>query len=537
MQLLDKHSISKLGISELFLMEQAALTVVEEIDDRYSVDNRILIVVEGGNNGGDGLAVARLLKDKGYQVFCYNIGQVKKVTNSFTEQLKLANEHGVIIYDELPAAGDFDIVIDAIFGIGLRRMVKGEHAKAIEWMNRLDSVRIAIDIPSGIHATTGKIMGVAFNSDLTVTFGYMKLGMTLYPGADLVGEVVVRDIGFPLEALVYSKPSYKTYGSGEGAIKNALKFFPKRESRTNKGDYGHVLMVVGSEGMAGAAILAARSAYRSGCGLVKLITHRSNRQIIQTTVPEAIVETYSNEDEAYHLIDKNWNWADACLCGSGLSKSDMAVNITRALVTYASKTSPKKQLVLDGDSLAILGEHKDILERYKKLDPSLRCYITMTPHLKEMSYLSKETVANIKENMFEVADSYILDNDLYESVTIVLKDARSIVTSGKGLRYINMTGNNGMATAGSGDCLAGMLTAILAEGVTRPFAVEKYKENKDGLVPDFDNLWVRLATVACCLHGAAGDLAKKEVGSISLTASDIVDAIPKVMKLYDYIYN
>ncbi len=537
MKTLDKHSVTKLQISEIYLMEQAASAVVEEIDDRYSVDHRVLVVVEGGNNGGDGLAIARLLTDKGYDVCCYNVGQIKKVSPSFTEQLRLANEHGVIVYDSIPASESFDIVIDSIFGIGLKRQIKGEHAKVIEWMNRLDAIKIAVDTPSGVHSTTGEIMGCAFKADITVTFGYMKLGLTMYPGADLAGLVVVRNIGFPEEALIYAKPTYITYGSGKAAVMNSMKYFPKRANRTNKGDYGHVFMIVGSEGMAGAAVLACKCAYKSGCGLVRILTVSSNRDIILSLIPEAIVYTYDDIDEAYRIIDENWAWADAVLIGCGLSRSDIAVDITRAVVTYATASSPKKQVIIDGDSLYILGNNKDILERYKKLDPNLRCYLTLTPHLKEMSYLSKMPVSVIRDDMFKAVKSYINDSELKGYVTVVLKDARTVISTGAGLSYINMTGNHGMATAGSGDCLAGMMASIIAQGVTRPSDSDDNKSHtSENLLPDFENLWIRLATVACCLHGAAGDFAVNKRGTIALTASDIVDFIPEVMKYYDELH-
>ncbi|MBQ4231849.1 MAG: hypothetical protein II699_01095 [Lachnospiraceae bacterium] len=161
----------------------------------------------------------------------------------------------------------------------------------------------------------------------------------------------------------------------------------------------------------------------------------------------------------------------------------------------------------------------------------------MTPHLKEMSYLSKMPVSVIRDDMFKAVKTYIKESGLSGFVTVVLKDARTVISTGSGLSYVNMTGNHGMATAGSGDCLAGMMASIIAQGVTRPSDSEDNKSHaSDNLLPDFDNLWIRLATVACCLHGAAGDFAVKKIGTVSLTASDIVEFLPEVMKYYDELH-
>ncbi|MDD5949036.1 MAG: NAD(P)H-hydrate dehydratase [Lachnospiraceae bacterium] len=537
MQTVDRYSMDHMGISALFLMEQAARSVAKAIQARFSKENAILIVVESGNNGGDGLALARILKENEYDVTVYYIHGIEHVSDSFTEQMKLAMEKDVLITEEIPADARFDVVVDGIFGVGLKRMVRGIHARVIDWMNRLTGYKVAIDIPSGIHATTGDTMGTVFCADLTVTFGYLKMGLVLYPGSDMAGEVLVEEIGFPEESLRHARPSAVTFGSGTKAVHTALSYYPARENRSNKGTYGNVLLIVGSKGMAGAACIAAKAAYRCGCGLVRVLTHSSNREIIQIQVPEAVVLSYTTLQEAYDLLDANWKWADAVLIGSGMGLGETARKLTHAVVTYGDAQKGSMPVVVDGDALRILAEESGIWEEYQSLPLQSRPYLTLTPHVKEMSRLCGKDTGKIAARLMDTANQYIRRNRLQGQMTVVLKDARTIVTDGKSPTYINMTGNHGMATAGSGDCLAGMLISLLAQ---------QHRQKKGGraketmlsnmqLLPVLGNPLQTMACAGVCLHGAAGDVARKRVGTIGMMAMDIVDAIPEVLKAYDKI--
>jgi NAD(P)H-hydrate epimerase len=507
--------------------------IVQHFDQNQS----ILIVVESGNNGGDGLALSRLLKERGYCVLVYYIHGIEHCSDAFLEQYRLAVEKEVQIVEELPADEVFDVVVDAIFGIGLHRMVRGVHAKVIDWMNRMRAVRIAVDIPSGLHATSGAVLGTCVKADITVTFGYRKLGLVLYPGKDMAGTVKVADIGFPEEALWHSKPNLVTFGRGRSAVRQAFAFYPRRSNYSNKGTYANVLMVVGSKGMAGAAVIAAQSAYRMGCGLVRILTHETNRAILQLKVPEAIVLTYQNLQEAYNLLDANWDWADAVLIGSGIGLGDRAVGLTRAVVTYASERKGSMPVVVDGDALTILSEHAEIWNRYCKLPDTMRSYLTLTPHVKEMSRLCGDSVSEIAKDLIGSAERWIKKLRMAGRITVVLKDARTVVTNGKSLTYLNMTGNHGMATAGSGDCLAGMMVSVLAQIHKHPLHLEdKAKADpKHKVLPSFDNDYMAGASMAVCLHGRAGDMAKKRVGTVGMMALDIVDALPQVTVEYDSI--
>ena len=531
MQELDRYSIEKLGMSGLFLMEQAARACADYIEDRWTKDQRILIVVESGNNGGDGLAVARMLKEAKYDVMVYYIHGIQHASESFLEQMRLAKEKEVLIVEELPTEESFDVIVDGIFGVGLRKQVRGVHAKVIKWMNRMPAKRVAIDLPSGVQATTGELLGTAFRADVTITFGYLKTGLLLYPGAEVAGEVIVKDIGFPEESLWHVIPEQFTFGNHFHNLEEISAYYPKRTSRANKGSCGHVLLVVGAKGMAGAATFAAKAAYRSGCGLVRVITHESNRQILQINVPEAVVLTYNTLQEAYNLLDENWMWADSVLVGSGLGLSDLAVGLTRAVVTYASEKKGSMPVVVDGDSISILGSHKEIMETYHSLREESRSYLTLTPHLKEMSRLNGKSVAEIADDLLDCANVYIKEQGLIGKMSLVLKDARTVVTDGQKLSYINMTGNAGMATAGSGDVLAGMVTSLLAQNKKRPINEQlpwNVKEKLE-LLPVCSNANMLLACLAVYLHGWAGDYAMYEKGQTALMASDLLDQLPQVL--------
>lgn len=536
MQALDAHSIERMGISGLFLMEQAARAVFQEMKAFIKKENQILIVVESGNNGGDGLALARMLKEAEYNVLVFFVHGTKTMSDSFLEQMHLAEEKEVPIIEELPAEQAFDVIVDGMFGVGLTRQIKGIHKRVIEWMNRQDSYFIAIDMPSGIHATTGAVMGTALKADMTVTFGYLKAGLIKFPGSEYAGKIKVCDIGFAVESLWHVKPTLMTFGEGKQAVIDALSYFPSRYAWAHKGSYGNVLLVAGSEGMAGAAVLAAKSAYRSGCGMVRVITHESNREILGTLVPEAIVMSYETLQEAYDLLDASWQWADAVLIGSGLSQSELAVGLTGAVVTYASEQRGSMKVVVDGDAITILAGHREIMKRYQELPVTSRPHLTFTPHSMELARLCGAAVSDVEGRELEYASRYIKQHWLKDWVTIVAKGPRTVVTSGYGATYINMTGNDGMATAGSGDCLAGMLTSVYAQVVRQEHQLTDkllLESKRAGLAATMKQPFFMAACVAVCLHGYAGDVAKRERGRISMTAMDLVDSLPEVMKWYD----
>ena len=291
MQAIDAYTMDKIGIPSAVLMERAALSVVEEIERLNVSHGRVLIVVEGGNNGGDGLAVGRILLERGYKVDIYYIGGFEKVSQGFQQQWSILHHMGVRFRKTIPNK-EYAVIVDGIFGVGLSREVQGVQKKAIEAMNHMDAIKVAIDIPSGIDATTGEVLGTAFYADYTVTFGLKKLGMFFLDGIDACGTVICKPIGFPAQAVAHVKPMIYAYDNSD------LDKLPKRVNNSNKGTYGRVAVIAGSKNMSGAAFLCSKAAYSTGAGLVKIYTHESNRTILQSQLPEAVMMTYDDYEGA-----------------------------------------------------------------------------------------------------------------------------------------------------------------------------------------------------------------------------------------------
>ena len=285
MQAIDAYSIHEIGIPGMVLMEKASMALMEEFEKRFDHHIRCLIVVEKGNNGGDGLALARLLAEQDYLVDVYEIGGIEKASESYLSQRHILEKMDIPMESQWPG-DEYDVIVDGIFGVGLTREVRGIHRDVIARKNEASAYRIAIDVPSGVDAATGKVLGIGFQADLTVTFGLSKIGLLLYPGAEYAGEVVVKDIGFPKMAVDEVDPGAFTYEEGDE------ERIPSRKADSHKGTYGRVLVVAGGKNMAGAAYLSAKAAYRCGSGLVRILTREENRIILQTLLPEAILSTY-----------------------------------------------------------------------------------------------------------------------------------------------------------------------------------------------------------------------------------------------------
>ena len=385
--------------------------------------------------------------------------------------------------------------------------MQGIHKEVIAWMNTLSGKRIAIDIPSGIHATTAKVLGIAVTADQTVTFEKNKIGNLLYPGKAYAGKVVTYPIGIPEQAIAAVSPNVFCF-EPECPDCEAMSFYPKRNAYSHKGTYGSVLLIAGSAGMAGAACMAGLAAYRMGCGLVRILTHESNRMIVQMALPEAVVLSYQTTQEACHLLKENWEHSDAVMIGSGLSLSETAKALTKTAITYIHERKIKMPVVVDADSLTILAKQAEILQTYAQLDKKTRSQLIFTPHVKEMSRLVGKDITHLEDNLITIADNYIHNWQLEQDMIVVLKDARCIVTDASHKAYINITGNAGMATAGSGDVLAGIIVSLLAQN-NRIHKEEVFL----------------MVCCAVCKHGAAGDKAKEKVGMTAMMARDIIDGL------------
>lgn len=497
----DTNTIEFFGIPSMVLIERAALAAVEElVRGSLAARSRILVAVGTGNNGADGLVMARLLHLLGHEVLVLTADNQSKATEENRQEFAIAKKYGVAhetfgaflagMQEGEDAAGAyrFDAVVDAVFGVGLSREIGGSYRQLLERLNGLPGKKIAVDIPSGIDADDGSVLGVAFRADLTVTFSYEKLGMRLFPGQEYCGRIVCRSVGIDDRSFLVKENGQKP--SAAAFTQEDLALLPPRRPRTNKGSYGRVLVIAGSAGMAGAAYFSAKAAYFSGCGLVRILTPEENRVIIQSILPEAVLTTYSGACPDRDVLAEAMEWADAVVLGPGLGKSDGA----RALVHMALKHTAAP-MVLDADALNILSEEPELL---KSSDGKL----IVTPHLGEMARLLKSPVADIRDHLTRTAGEFARDCGLI----CVLKDARTVTALPHGMTWVNLSGNNGMATGGSGDVLTGVIAGLIAQGLKPELA----------------------APLGVYIHGLAGDGAAERVGRYSLTAQALLDGLPAV---------
>lgn len=485
MQAIDAYTIEKVGIPQAVLMERAALAVVEEIERIDRRKGRILIAVEGGNNGGDGLAAARMLSERGYPVDIYYVGGIPHVSPQFESQRNILTQIGQRLRKTIPNR-DYAIIVDGIFGVGLSREVTGSQKKAIESLNQMKGIKVAIDIPSGLDATTGEILGTAFRADYTVTFGLKKLGMFFGAGIDCCGEIICKNIGFPKVSIQSVKPKIYAYEPQD------LVKLPKRFNNSNKGSYGKVAVIAGSKNMSGAAFLCSKAAYSTGVGLVKIYTHESNRVVLQSQLPEAVMMTYDDYEGALSCVEDAVKWASVIVVGPGLG-----VDSTSERMLYELLLNSEVPMVLDADALNILSNNMGMLK-------ACSVPIVMTPHMMEMSRLIGKDVSKIAKDRFAIAKRFAKE---YE-VCLVLKDAKSIVTNGGEQTYMNLAGNNGMSTGGSGDVLAGIIAGMLAGGLDL----------------------FEAAQIGTYVHCLAGDKAAEKKGKYAMLASDIISSLGEVMK-------
>ena len=309
----DQRMIQKMQVPSLVLMERAALQCVAAMKAEDIDLSKALVVCGSGNNGGDGFAIARMLVEEGNHPDVVLVGNYDHRSEETKIQMKILENLGISVGNSLPQK-EYSVIIDAVFGIGLSREIKGRYAEVIDQMNRMTACKVAVDTPSGIRSDDGKVLGTAFKADLTVTFAFQKMGQILYPGCEYTGKLVTAPIGI-------TRPEF----FAEEEICMALEksdvpaMLPQRKPDSNKGTYGKVLMITGSKGMSGAAYLSARAAYLSGAGLVRIYTEESNRAILQELLPEAVMTTYSlDETESFEELPDLLEWADVLCIGCGL---------------------------------------------------------------------------------------------------------------------------------------------------------------------------------------------------------------------------
>lgn len=498
---IDKFSIEQIKIPGMVLMENAALKIVKHIElylqQKQLVERNIVIVAGKGNNAGDAFAVARHLIINGSRVKLYCLFDKESINGDARLNYDILQRVGIVteyLENDIGLESlrsdikNAHLVIDGIFGTGFKGQVKGNIVQAIELINNNSNYTIAIDIASGIESATGKAANTCVQAHKTVTFELPKIGQLIYPGAQYTGQLVVESIGIPKQATESIK--INTNLTDREFIKAVI---PKRKAEFNKGNCGKVVIVTGSLGMAGSGCIAAKASLRTGAGLVYIAAPSTLLNIYQSVVPEAIaIQLEDNNgiisEESISTILERIEKCNVAAIGPGLSTDDSIYNIISSIGENANIP-----VVLDADALNVVAKNIDILSKFKK-------EVVLTPHPGEMSRLTGLDISYIQSNRIEVARKYASQ----WGVVVVLKGARTIIADKSGEIYINPTGNAGMATAGSGDALTGIIASLIGQGI--------------GVF--------NAAVAGVYLHGLAGDIAAEAKGEHGLNAMDIAESVP-----------
>lgn len=480
----DKMTIDTLDIPAMVLMERAAMSISDVICERDGECRQVLIVAGKGNNGGDGLALGRLLAECGKQVTFYL--PMGAASAEAVWQKKIIENSGFDICDKWPEK-EYDIIIDALLGIGTAgNALHREYLTIVRKINdcRKNGTRIyAVDLPTGVHTDTGRIMKEAVRADVTVTFQYAKKAHLLYPGKEYCGEVIVKPVGIG----DYGISSQTAFSYQQEDLNSLL---PKRNPAGHKGSFGKVFLFAGSEEICGAAILCARAIMASGAGMVKVYTVSQNREILQTALPEAMI-AFSMEEAV--------QWADVLVIGPGIGKKNFAYDTIMQLLEME-----EKPMVVDADAINLLAEQSSLRDKFVQYCLNNKRRVVLTPHPMELIRLAETNMTQYQEDR----EQMLIEQTKRLHATIVSKDASTMVASeDSSCLYLNSTGNDGMATAGSGDVLTGLIGGLMAQG--------------------FDTF--EAACKGVFLHGLAGDWAAKQRGAHGMIASDIIEGLQKYM--------
>ncbi len=502
---IDRYTIEDVGIPGPVLMENAGRAVADEVtslldeDFLEPINSEIVIICGRGNNGGDGLVAARHLYNRGYKVRCFILAERNDLSGDAAVQSKIAENIGVDIrYSPSPsvvgkALKSAHAAVDAIFGSGLKREVRGAAAKIIEQLNKFPGFIVSVDIPSGLHGDTGEVLGTAVKADSTVTFGFPKKGFFMGDGPDLCGEVRVVDISLALP------PHFRGPFIRLNNPSLLRGFIPKRKKASHKGTYGTLYTLCGSEKYSGAAVLCAQAAIRAGAGLVKMGADKKLHSLVKRHVREAVGDILPSIGEVgpSEMVSKilaGSKGASAFVIGSGLGDPSAWRPVLAELLPKI-----KVPVVLDADALNALGS--DTVSVLKKSKSTF----VLTPHPGEFARIKGIKTSELRFRRIEEASALAADS----LAVVLLKGYFTVISSPTGDSWINISGNPGMATAGAGDVLAGMLGGYLAQGVDP----------------------VTAARAAAFIHGAAGDAAALTVGENALAAGDLLNFIIEVQKI------
>jgi hydroxyethylthiazole kinase-like uncharacterized protein yjeF len=497
MRELDRTAIEKFGIEEQILMENAGLAVYTVLLREFGIVGKKFLVFCGiGNNGGDGFVIARKIHSNGGEVKVFILGDRTKFIGAAKANLDMIDRMPIeILQPESVESIKMDVshcdaIVDAIFGTGLSKGVGGIYYDIIELINGSGKTVFSVDIPSGVHGDTGRIMGTAVRATCTVAFGLPKRGNMLFPGYEMCGDLYVSHISFP--------PSMYNTDSLKVEI-NQPEEIPPRNRSGHKGDFGDVLFVAGASSYFGAPYFAALSFLKAGGGYSRLAAPISMTPFIANKGSEIVFvpqgETPSGSialDNKTALLDLSEK-VDMVVLGPGLSLDEETGKLTRELVREIDKP-----ILLDGDGITALCDDLHIVEKRKGVT-------IVTPHVGEMSRITGMSVPDIDVNRIEV----LQQTAGRLNAVIVLKGAHSLIGYPDGRVFINMSGNPGMATAGSGDVLTGAIAAMYGLGLSIQDAVRK----------------------GVFIHGVAGDLASDERGEDGITAQDILDYLPLAVRM------
>ena len=500
---LDREAINTFSIPEDILMENAGLSVYFTILKEFGVENMKFSVFCGaGNNGGDGLVVARKLHSSGGRVRVFLSRDESKFKGAAKKNLQILSKMPVeickidSIKDVKSAVDDSDAIVDAILGTGLTRDISGLCKDVIQVINESHKTVFSIDIPSGISGDTGAIKGAAIRADYTVTFGLPKIGNILYPGYGHCGKLYVSHISFP--PILFRSDSIKIEIS-------SLSELPERDRIAHKGDFAEVLFIAGAAGYFGAPYFSALSFLKAGGGYSRLASPVSispflaskGSEIVfvpQTETPSGSI-SLENKDKLLELAEN----MDMVVIGPGLSLNEETQQLVRELTPLISKP-----LLIDGDGLTAISKDMELLKNRK-------AETILTPHMGEMSRIARMKIKEINENKIGVLQQMARELN----ATIVLKGAHSLIGYPDETVNINMSGNSGMATAGSGDVLTGTIAGMFGLGLSLRNAVR----------------------MGVFMHGLSGDLSATDKGEDGITAQDIMDYLPISIKYYREHYS
>ena len=499
MQLMDQRAIREFGVAGVTLMENAGRACADAISEAFGPGEgkRALIVAGKGNNGGDGFVIARILRERGWQAPVLLLAAFEAVTGDAAANLARLEPQSVICAPERPSRHaelfrGATLIVDALLGTGMKSEVAGAYGEAIEMVNAAGIPVVAVDIPSGVDAASGRVLGRAVAADLTVSFALAKLGNILHPGAELCGRLVVADIGMP-DAVVAEAPGFDFV---DQAL--ASRLFRPRASAVHKGNSGNCLIIAGSTGKTGAAAMAANSAVRTGSGLVTLAVPAGLNAVLEVKSTEAMTLPVGRPDAgSFHAGDlrsllRAARGKDAVALGPGLGGGASTVYLVHSLIQ-----SLPEPLVLDADALnAVAHSPELLLSRQGRLT-------LLTPHPGEMARLAGCTIPQVEADRIGCARDFAARFQVY----LILKGARSIIAAPDGRIAINGSGNPGMATGGMGDVLTGLLASLVGQGYA-PFDA---------------------CRLGAFVHGYAADLLVESKGSQGMNATDVQEMLPEAL--------